>query len=119
MRRGFAVLAVLLLSACASPAPPGQPAVLSRTPTAAEREEAKRALVSPYLACMQVEARRLSDGGVVGPMAIDACDLKCGRLIQELRRYGAAKNYDALTWGEYIGQVERNGRALAVQSAAK
>lgn len=72
----------------------------------------------PYLACMQSEARTLADSGVVGPMAVDACELKCGRLIQQLRRYGAAKNYDPLMWSEYVGGVERNGRLAAAQSAA-
>ena len=112
------VPALLLLSACAS-LPSGSPAELSRTPTPAEKDEVRRLHVAPYLACMQAEARKLNDGGAAAAMAVDASELKCGRLIQDLRRYGAAKNYDALMWSGYVGQVERDGRSVAAASAAK
>ena len=47
--------------------------------------------------------------------AVDAGELKCGHRIQALRRYGAAKDYDALRWSDYIEQVERDGRAAAAR----
>lgn len=111
----LAWLALLLVSACATP---GASAVLSRTPSVAERQEAQRGMVLPYLACMQSEARKLGDSGVTGANAVDASELKCGRSIQALRRYGAEKNYEPLSWSEYVGQVERHGRAVASESAA-
>jgi hypothetical protein len=116
MCKRFALPVALLFTACATPGPPPVP---SRTPTAAERQEAQRAIVSPYLACMKAEARKLSDGGVGGNNAVDASELKCGRLVQALRQYGAANNYEPLSWGEYVAQVERNGRAAAASAAAQ
>lgn len=72
----------------------------------------RRLHAAPYIACMQTEARRLGGGGA-NAAAVDAGELKCGHHIQDLRRYGAAKDYDALRWSDYIEQVEREGRAAA------
>ena len=63
---------------------------------------------------MQTEARRHGNSGVAGAAAADAGELTCGHRIQALRRYGAAKDYDALRWSDYIEQVEREGRAAAM-----
>jgi hypothetical protein len=112
---GAASLITATFAAGCATLPPAPP---SRTPTPIEKEEARRTGVLPYLSCMQIEARKLGDGGLAVPSAVDASELKCGRLIQALRRYGAAKDYDALMWSDYVGQVERNGRSIAAESAA-
>ena len=117
--RAAPLIAASLVSGCAALAPPTSTPMLSRTQTQAEKDEVRRLHVAPYLVCMQTEARKLNDGGAAAAMAVDASELKCGRLIQELRRYGAAKNYDALMWSGYVGQVERDGRSVAAASAAK
>jgi hypothetical protein len=104
----------LLLSACALP--PIQPSTPSRTPTRAEQDEVKRSVVTPYFTCMQTEARKLADSGVGARGAAEAAELQCGRLIQELRRYGAAKDYDPLRWSEYVEQVEREGHSIAMRA---
>jgi hypothetical protein len=103
LRAASSIAASTLAAACAT-LPPPPPA---RTPSAAEQEEARRAFVAPYLACMQAEGRKA--GGV------DAGELRCGHHIQQLRRYGASKDYDALRWSDYIRQVERDGRAAATR----
>jgi hypothetical protein len=100
------VLAALVAGCATLPPPP-----LARTPSAAEKEEARRTFVAPYLACMQAEARK--QGG--GINAVDTGELRCGHHIQQLRRYGAGKDYDALRWSDYIDQVERDGRAAATR----
>jgi hypothetical protein len=97
------LLIAALVAACAT-LPPPPPA---RTPSAAEKEEARRTFVAPYLACMQAEGRKA--GGV------EASELRCGHHIQQLRRYGASKDYDALRWSDYTRQVERDGRAAATR----
>jgi hypothetical protein len=102
-RAASSIAALMLAAACAT-LPPPPPA---RTPSAAEKEEARRAIVAPYLACMQAEGRRA--GGV------EASELRCGHHIQQLRRYGADKDYDALLWSDYTRQVERDGRAVAAR----
>ena len=112
-RAAFLLIAAGLVSGCASLAPPVLAPAPLRTPTPAEKDEARRLFVAPYIACMQTESRRLSNSGVAGAAAADACELTCGHRIQALRRYGAAKDYDALRWSEYIEQVEREGRAAA------
>jgi hypothetical protein len=99
-----------LVAGCATLPPPPP----SRTPSAAEKDEARRTLVAPYVACMQAEARQLG-GGV---SAVDTSELRCGHHIQQLRRYGASKDYDALRWSDYVEQVEREGRSAAAQAAA-
>ena len=104
-RHAASLITAALAVACAT-LPPPPPA---RTPTAAEKDEARRTLVMPYIACMQAETRKLSGGG----NALDASELRCGHHIQQLRRYGASKDYDALRWSDYIEQVEREGRAAA------
>ena len=109
----FLLIAAGLVSGCAALAPPVLAPAPSRTPTPAEKDEARRLFVTPYIACMQTEARKLGDSGVAGAAAVDAGELKCGHRIQALRRYGAAKDYDALRWSDYIEQVERDGRAAA------
>jgi hypothetical protein len=96
-----------LVAGCAT-LPPPSPA---RTPSAAEKEEARRTFVAPYMACMQSEARKLGGGG----SAVEASELRCGHHIQQLRRWGASKDYDALRWSDYIDQVERDGRAAATR----
>jgi hypothetical protein len=108
------IVAAALVSGCAALAPPVSAPVPSRTPTPAEKDEVRRLLVTPYIACMQTEARKLGDSGVAGAAAVDAGELKCGHRIQALRRYGAAKDYDALRWSDYTRQVEREGRAAAM-----
>jgi hypothetical protein len=115
MRAGLPVVAALLFSACASPGPAALP---SRTPSSTEKADAERTLVSPYMACMRAEGRKLGADGIAESSAADASEVACGRLIQQLRRYGAAHDYDALSWSGYVGEVERNGRAAAVASAA-
>jgi hypothetical protein len=97
------LLMAALVAACAT-LPPSPPA---RTPSAAEKEEARRTFVAPYLACMQAEGRKA--GGV------EASELRCGHHIQQLRRYGASKDYDALRWSDYIEQIERDGRTAATR----
>jgi hypothetical protein len=99
------LVAATLVAGCATLPPPPP----SRTPSAAEQDEARRTLVAPYLACMQAEARK--HGG--GDSAVDTSELRCGHHIQQMRRYGASKDYDALRWSDYIEQVEREGRAAA------
>jgi hypothetical protein len=116
MRAGLPVVAAaLLVSACAAPGPVTPP---SRTPSVAEKTDAQRTLVSPYLACVRAEARKLGAGGMADGSAADASEVACGRLIQQLRRYGAVHDYDALSWSSFVGDVERSGRAAAVASAA-
>jgi hypothetical protein len=105
--RAASLIAATLAAGCAT-LPPPPPA---RTPSAAEKEEARRIFVAPYLACMQSEARK--HGG--GSGAVEASELHCGHHIQQLRRYGAAKDYDALRWSDYTRQVERDGRAAATR----
>jgi hypothetical protein len=100
-----------LVAGCATL--PSPPPASSRMPSAAEKDEARRLFVMPYIACMQTEARKLGDSGVAGAAAVDAGELKCGHRIQALRRYGADKDYDALRWSDYIRQVERDGRTAA------
>lgn len=112
-RAAFLLIAAGLVSGCASLAPPVLAPAPLRTPTPAEKDEARRLFVAPYIACMQTEVRKLGDSGVSGAAAVGAGELKCGHRIQELRRYGAAKDYDALRWSDYIEQVEREGRAAA------
>jgi hypothetical protein len=97
------LLIAALVAACATLPPPPT----ARTPSAAEKEEARRTFVAPYLACMQAEGRKA--GGV------EASELRCGHHIQQLRRYGASKDYDALRWSDYIEQVERDGRGAATR----
>ena len=63
---------------------------------------------------MQTETRKQGGGG---DNAVDASELRCGHHIQQLRRYGASKDYDALRWSDYIEQVEREGRAAAVKTS--
>ena len=111
-----ALIAASLVSGCAALAPPASPLPPSRAPTHAQMSEARRLHAAPYIACMQTEARKLSASGVAGVAAVDAGEVKCGHHIQDLRRYGAAKDYDALRWSELIEQVEREGRAAAVQT---
>jgi hypothetical protein len=101
------ITAATFAAACAT-LPPPPPA---RTPSAAEKEEARRTFVAPYLACMQTEARKQGGGG----SAVETSELRCGHHIQQLRRYGAAKDYDALRWSDYTRQVERDGRAAATR----
>jgi hypothetical protein len=48
------------------------------------------------------------------PGGVETGELRCGHHIQQLRRYGASKDYDALRWSDYIDQVERDGRAAAI-----
>lgn len=103
--RTASLVAATLVAGCATLPPPPP----SRTPSAAEQDEARRTLVAPYLACMQAEARK--HGG--GDSAVDTSELRCGHHIQQMRRYGASKDYDALRWSDYVGQVEREGRAAA------
>ena len=105
--RAASSITAALVAACAT-LPPPPPA---RTPSAAEKEEARRTFVAPYLACMQSEAHKL--GG--GEGAASASELRCGHHIQQLRRYGASKDYDALRWSDYIEQVERDGRAATTR----
>ena len=112
-QRAALLIAAGLVSGCAALAPPVSAPVLSRTPTQAEKDEVRRTLVAPYIVCMQTEARKLSGSGIGGAAAVDAGELKCGDRIQALRRYGAAKDYDALRWSDYTRQVERDGRAAA------
>jgi hypothetical protein len=109
MRRLCAALWLIaaLVAGCATLPPPPP----TRTPSAAEKEEARRTFVAPYMACMQSEARKL--GAVAG--AVDTSELRCGHHIQQLRRYGASKDYDALRWSDYIEQIERDGRAAATR----
>ncbi len=111
--RAAPLIAASLLSGCAALAPPVSAPVPSRAPTQAEKNEVRRLHAAPYIVCMQTEARKLSGSGVAGAAAVDAGELKCGLHIQELRRYGAAKDYDALRWSDYIEEVERDGRAAA------
>lgn len=106
LRMASSITAATLAAACATLPPPP-----ARTPSAAEKEEARRTFVAPYLACMQAEAHE--HGGGAG--AIDASELRCGHHIQQLRRFGAAKDYDALRWSDYTRQVERDGRAAAAR----
>jgi hypothetical protein len=113
-RAAVLLIAAGLVSGCAALAPPLSAPALSRTPTPAEKDEVRRLLVTPYIACMQTEARKLGDSGVAGAAAVDAGELKCGHRIQALLRYGAAKDYDALRWSGYTRQVEREGRAAAM-----
>ncbi len=115
--RAAMLIAAGLASGCAALAPPVSAPPLSRAPTLAEKDEARRLHVAPYITCMQSEARKLNDGGVAGAAAVDAGELKCGHRIQALRRYGAAKDYDALRWSDYIEQVEREGRAAAAKTS--
>jgi hypothetical protein len=107
--RAASLIAAALAAGCAT-LPPPPPA---RTPSAAEKDDARRTLVAPYIGCMQAEARK--QGG--GSSAVDTSELRCGHHIQQLRRYGASKDYDALRWSDYIEQVEREGRAAAVKSS--
>ena len=116
-RAAFLLIAAGLVSGCAALAPPLSAPAPSRTPTPAEKDEARRLFVTPYIACMQTEARKLGDSGVAGAAAVDAGELKCGHRIQALRRYGAAKDYDALRWSDYIEQVERDGRSAATPTS--
>ncbi len=60
---------------------------------------------------MQAEARKQGGAG----SAVDMSELRCGHHIQQLRRYGASKDYDALRWSDYTRQVERDGRAAATR----
>lgn len=106
-----ALIAAATLAAACATLPPPPPA---RTPSAAEKDEARRTLVVPHLACMQAEARKL---GAVD-RAVETSELRCGHHIQQLRRYGASKDYDALRWSDYVEQVEREGRTAAAQAAA-
>jgi hypothetical protein len=110
----IALLMALVVSGCAALAPPTQPPARAPIPTAAEQDEVRRTIVAPYLACMQTEARKLGAGGVVG-----ASELRCGERIQALRRYGAAKNYDALRWSDYVEQVELDGQSAAAGAVRK
>lgn len=105
------ISAATFVAGCATLPPPPP----SRTPSAAEKDEARRTFVAPYLACMQAEARK--QGGV--DSAVDTSELRCGHQIQQLRRYGASKDYDALRWSDYTRQVEREGRSAAAQAARK
>ena len=107
------LIAASLVSGCAALAPPVFAPSPSRAPTQAETSEARRLHAAPYIACMQTEARKLGGSGTAGAATVDAVELKCGHHIQALRRYGAAKDYDALRWSDYIEQVEREGRAAA------
>ena len=111
--RAAPLIAASLVAGCAALAPPVSSPNPSRTPTQVEKDEARRLFVAPYLACMQTESRRLGNSGVAGAAAADASELTCGHRIQALRRYGAAIDYDALRWSDYIEQVEREGRAAA------
>jgi hypothetical protein len=111
--------AAVLVSGCAALAPPVSAPVPSRAPTPAEKSEVRRLHVAPYIACMQTEARKLGGSGGAGAAAVDAGELKCGHHIQDLRRYGAAKDYDALHWSGYIEQVEREGQTAAAGAARK
>ena len=95
-----------------------QPPVRLPTPTAAEQDEVRRTLVAPYLACIQTEARKLGAASL-GSDVVGATELRCGHRIQELRRYGAAKNYDALRWSDYVEQVERDGQSAAAGAVRK
>ena len=95
-----------------------QPPVRLPTPTAAEQDEVRRTLVAPYLACIQTEARKLGAASL-GSDVVRATELRCGHRIQELRRYGAAKNYDALRWSDYVEQVERDGQSAAAGAVRK
>jgi hypothetical protein len=108
--RAAASVACALLSACATVPPPAPP----RTPTAAERDEARRSVVRPYLDCMRSEAHKAA-----GARAVEAAELACGHLIQSLRRYGAGRDYDPLQWSGYVEQVERQGQAAAAAAARK
>jgi hypothetical protein len=118
-RRAAWLLAAELASGCAALATPTQPPVRLPAPTAAEKDEVRRTLVAPYLACMQTEARKLGAGGTCGDSVVGASELRCGHRIQELRRYGAAKNYDALHWSDYVEQVEREGQSAAAGATRK
>jgi hypothetical protein len=111
--RAAPLIAAVLVSGCAALAPPTSAPVPSRAPTPAEKSEVRRLHAAPYITCMQTEARKLAGGGRANAAAVDAGELKCGHHIQDLRRYGAAKDYDALSWSDYIEQVEREGRAAA------
>lgn len=121
MSRGLcaaSLIAASLVAGCAALAPPASVPVLWRIPTQAEKDEVERLFVAPYIVCMRTEARRLGANGVAGAAAADAGELTCGHRIQALRRYGAAKDYDALRWSDYIEQVEREGRAAATTTSA-
>ena len=119
VRRATALLTAALASGCAALSPPMQPPMHSPTPTATEHDEVRRTLVAPYLACMQTEARKLGAGGLGGDSIVGASELRCGERIQALRRYGAAKNYDALRWSDYVEQVERDGQSAAAGALRK
>jgi hypothetical protein len=109
--RAASLIAATLAAGCAT-LPPPPPA---RTPSAAEKDEARRTFVAPYMACMQSEAHKL---GAVA-RAVDTSELRCGHHIQQLRRYGASKDYDALRWSDYVEEVAGEGRAAAAGATRK